>query len=413
MSPAGHVTEAQERMVGYILDNLTLDNMARKVHDLSKVLRLTDNEEHCEWLSFHLVGRVAFQPSKHELFNTLLRVVKSKELEEKVVRETYRNISILLSRTERRMESQVMLINLGQWLGLIRLARNKPILMVDLDIKLLILEALQAGVEQISHLVPFVIKVLESAASSKVFKPPCPWTTGILNLLTQMTLEPRLGSGLKLDILKLCTTLGFQTSQQLLPDNPRLLNLTEPYLCQGRQECDDPSFEIDFGPRMLSDQIELLGSQSNQVNSSNHLFILNTGNTKKSLQGNEGDQEDRNGQSPEGQIYQMQKHQSYQSYLDQDYPEQNFDNIGNQRSEDQDSHQTYYYESYLEYMDQQNYQESPIYQIDPGQNLVPYSAITYQTSAAEPMQDYQNYQNFCGISSVDCPSVDFCSWLAP
>ena len=309
------------------------------------------------------------------------------------------------------MESdQVMLTNLGQWLGLIRLARNKPILMVDLNIKLLIMEALQAGVEQLSYLVPFVIKVLESAASSKVFKPPCPWTISILSLLAQLTLDPRLGKSLKFDILKLCATLGFQTGQPLLPDNPRLLSLTEPYLCQGSLECDDPSFQIDSGPRMLSEQIELLGNHSNQVNSSNHLFILNTGNTEKSYQGNEGHQEDRNGQSPEGQIYQMQ---SYQSYLDQDYPEQNFNNLGDRSSENQDSHQTYYYESYLEYMDQQNYQESPMYQIDPGQNLVPYSAITYQSSAVEPMQDFQNFQNYCGISSVDCPSVDFCSWLAP
>ncbi len=44
-----------------------------------------------------------------------------------------------------------LLKNLGHWLGLITLARNMPILLVDLDLKPLIIEAHQIG-QQVSHL---------------------------------------------------------------------------------------------------------------------------------------------------------------------------------------------------------------------------------------------------------------------
>ena len=374
MAPEGGVTKAQERMVGYILDNLTLDNMANKVVDLRKVLRLTDNQNHCEWFSFHFVGRVAFQPSKHEMFNMLLREVKSKQLEERVVRETYRNISILLKLDESRMENMVMLMNLGHWLGIILLARNKPILMVDLDLKLLIIEACKAGVQQTSYVLPFALKVLESVAGSKVFKPPCPWTTSILNLLTLLTLEPRLGTGLRRNVLELCKTLGFQTSQLVLPDNPSAPKSPNPYPIQaeGSLECSNSSFQLSSG---LATQVHLLDDPACQ------LLNLNTGNKYKSHQ-------------EEVQIY-----PNYQS--GQIYKEHN--------SEDQDVHQTYFYESYLENMDQQGYLECPVYQIDISQSLMPYSAVTYH----QPMQDFQNYQNYCDASSQDCTSVDFCSWSPP
>ena len=57
---------------------------------------------------------------------------------------------------------------MGHWLGLMTLARNVPILMLDLDMKPLVIEAYHKGQQELLYVVPFVAKVLESCAKSKV-----------------------------------------------------------------------------------------------------------------------------------------------------------------------------------------------------------------------------------------------------
>lgn len=61
-----------------------------------------------------------------------------------------------------------LLKNLGHWLGMLTLGRNKPILYIDLDIKSLLVEAYNKGQQELLYVVPFVAKVLESCAKSKV-----------------------------------------------------------------------------------------------------------------------------------------------------------------------------------------------------------------------------------------------------
>ena len=48
------------------------------------------------------------------------------------------------------------------------LAKNKPILQLELDLKALIYEAYMKGPEDLLYVVPFVAKVLESAGKSRV-----------------------------------------------------------------------------------------------------------------------------------------------------------------------------------------------------------------------------------------------------
>lgn len=63
---------------------------------------------------------------------------------------------------------RTLLKNLGHWLGMMTLAKNKPVLMDDLDIKLLLLEAHSKGQHEMLYIVPFVAKILESCAKSRV-----------------------------------------------------------------------------------------------------------------------------------------------------------------------------------------------------------------------------------------------------
>lgn len=138
-----------------------------------------------------------------------------------------------------------LLRNLGHWLGLMTLARNKPILQLvsaypllfttlksifvasmsvsfahvlynvliyglcaqDLDMKALLYEAYQKGSEDLMYVVPFIAKVLESSEKSKIFRPPNPWTVGILNVLSELHQQQDLKLNLKFEIEVLCKNL--------------------------------------------------------------------------------------------------------------------------------------------------------------------------------------------------------------
>ena len=78
--------------------------------------------------------------------------------------------------------------------------------------KSLIYEAYYKGADELLFVVPFVAKVMESCAKSKVFKPPNPWTLAIMNVLAELHQEPGLKLNLKFEIEVLCKTLGLDIS---------------------------------------------------------------------------------------------------------------------------------------------------------------------------------------------------------
>lgn len=61
-----------------------------------------------------------------------------------------------------------LLKNLGHWLGMITLAKNKPILLDDINLKMLLVEAYNKGHQELLFTVPFIAKIIESCAKSKV-----------------------------------------------------------------------------------------------------------------------------------------------------------------------------------------------------------------------------------------------------
>nr|XP_032641126.1 CCR4-NOT transcription complex subunit 1 isoform X8 [Chelonoidis abingdonii] len=124
-----------------------------------------------------------------------------------------------------------LLKNLGHWLGMITLAKNKPILHTDLDVKSLLLEAYVKGQQELLYVVPFVAKVLESSVRSVVFRPPNPWTMAIMNVLAELHQEHDLKLNLKFEIEVLCKNLALDINElkpgNLLKDKDRLKNLDE------------------------------------------------------------------------------------------------------------------------------------------------------------------------------------------
>jgi len=225
--------EAEADKIAFIFNNLSLMNLTQKSEELKDVIKLDEKPQHHSWLAEYLVmKRASIEPNFHTLYSNFLESLNSEPLYCFVIKETYKNIGILLSsdKSQANFSDRSLLKNLGHWLGLMLLARNKPILMIDLDIKNLIIEAYHNGQQEkqqeLLYVVPFGAKVLESAAKSRVFKPPCPWTMGLMNLLAELHSEPDLKLNLKFEIEVLCKTLNLEISElrpgNLLKDYQRL-----------------------------------------------------------------------------------------------------------------------------------------------------------------------------------------------
>ena len=135
--------------------------MTQKGSDLKDTLG--DTEDYVPWLAQYLVmKRASIEPNFHSLYASFLEKLDNEKLYESVLKETFSNIRILLSsdKSIANFSDRSLLKNLGHWLGLITLARNQPILMVDLDFKPLIIEAYHNGQQELLYVVPFVAKVL-------------------------------------------------------------------------------------------------------------------------------------------------------------------------------------------------------------------------------------------------------------
>lgn len=204
--------ESLQDRTAFIFNNLSQLNLPTKCDELKEIL----SDEYWAWLSQYLVmKRASIELNFHVLYSNFLDTLKLNEVYRMVTKETFRNIKVLL-RSDKVMANfsdRSLLKNLGHWLGMLTLARNKPILQIDLDLKSLLVEAYQKGQQELLYVVPFVAKILESCAKSKVFKPPNPWTMAIMNVLAELHQEQDLKLTLKFEIEVLCKNLDIDVSQ--------------------------------------------------------------------------------------------------------------------------------------------------------------------------------------------------------
>ncbi|XP_064466564.1 CCR4-NOT transcription complex subunit 1-like isoform X2 [Ornithodoros turicata] len=227
--------------VAFIINNLSQINLTQKTEEFKEVLK----EDFWPWFAQYMVmKRASIEPNFHTLYANFLDTLKINELSKLVLRETFRNIKVLL-RSDKALANfsdRSLLKSLGHWLGMLTIAKNKPILQIDIDIKSLLIEAYHKGQQELLYVVPFVAKVLESCAKSKVFKPPNPWTMGIVNALAELHQEPELKLNLKFEIEVLCKALNLDINDLkptvVLKDMDRLARL-EPQLSP-RHKADSP-----------------------------------------------------------------------------------------------------------------------------------------------------------------------------
>lgn len=232
--PSAPPSEVVLDCVHMVFNNVSHANLDAKVRDISPLLR----EEHFPWFANYLVvKRISTQPNFHSLFLAFLEKLGSAEdgetqqgapgnsrrssqltrrtrlLHKAVVGAVYHNIAKLLrsNKITTSTSERSLLKNLGSWLGLITLARNRPILQRQLEVKELLFQGYETG--RLIAICPFVAKILEGAKNSSVFRPPNPWLMGILGVLRELYNVEELKMNIKFEIEVLAKHLGVKIDQ--------------------------------------------------------------------------------------------------------------------------------------------------------------------------------------------------------
>lgn len=218
--------EASDRVL-FAINNLSPSNLDAKLADVRPAL--TSNI--FRWFAHYLtIERVQFEPNFHALYLRFLEAVSDAHLDAFVLRETLMLAHHLINSdsTVSTLQSRKALQNVGSWLGLLTLARDKPIRFKHLDFKMLLLQGYDSG--RLIVAVPFVAKVLEQCNKSKIFKLPNPWLNAVLRLLAELYQLPELKLNLRFEIEVLCKSLGLDLkdiqpssiirSRELLPPAP-------------------------------------------------------------------------------------------------------------------------------------------------------------------------------------------------
>mmetsp|Transcript_26187 Transcript_26187/g.86121 ORF Transcript_26187/g.86121 Transcript_26187/m.86121 type:complete len:2355 (-) Transcript_26187:1156-8220(-) len=206
-NPVVQPDTAQQDKIHFIFNNLSNTNLEQKEKDL--LATITD--AHVPWLQQYVVVKRAAQESNYlSLYCQFVDRLDKKvsQFVKGVIRCTIDNIKILLG--EDKVTSSVslrsLLKNLGSWLGMLTLQKNKPILQRDLDLKQLVIDAYEKG--RLIAVVPFIAKVLENVSNSRIFKPPNPWTMLILGLLAEIHPMTDLKLNVKFEVEVLCKNLN-------------------------------------------------------------------------------------------------------------------------------------------------------------------------------------------------------------
>ncbi|KAM0322329.1 hypothetical protein ACHAQA_009619 [Verticillium albo-atrum] len=207
--------------IQFVLNNLTettLQSMCRELRDMIE-------QRHQQWFASHLVEeRAKMQPNYHQVYLDLVKQFEDKILWAEVLRETYLSVARMLNSeaTISNPTERSHLKNLGGWLGLLTLARDRPIKHKNIAFKQLLLEA--HDTKRLVVVLPFVCKVLIQGVHSTVFRPPNPWLMDIVHLLIELYHHAELKLNLKFEIEVLCK--GLSLDHKTIEPSGEILNRT-------------------------------------------------------------------------------------------------------------------------------------------------------------------------------------------
>ncbi|KAH7319732.1 CCR4-Not complex component, Not1-domain-containing protein [Stachybotrys elegans] len=214
--------DAQDK-VQFVLNNITEGTLQSMCKELREILQ----QQHQQWFASHLVEeRAKMQPNYHHVYLELVKLIENKSLWSEVLRETYISVARMLNSeaTMQNSTERAHLKNLGGWLGLLTLARDRPIKHKNIAFKQLLMEA--HDTKRLIVVIPFVCKVLMQGATSAVFRPPNPWLMDIIHLLIELYHHAELKLNLKFEIEVLCK--GLNLDHKSIEPSGEILNRPAP-----------------------------------------------------------------------------------------------------------------------------------------------------------------------------------------
>lgn len=196
--------------VMFALNNVSKRNLEEKFKDLNSALE----EKHHQWFARYLVEELAkTQLNFQDLYLQLLETFDKKILWQEVLRETYISCAKMLNAksTMASPSERATLKNLAHWLGSLTLARNQPIFHRSISFKDLLIEGHETS--RLLVVLPFTCKTLVHAGKSKVFRPPNPWITELLGLLSELYHFVDMKMNSKFEIEGCCTAFGLNVKE--------------------------------------------------------------------------------------------------------------------------------------------------------------------------------------------------------
>ncbi|KAM7533189.1 hypothetical protein Aperf_G00000121003 [Anoplocephala perfoliata] len=203
-SESGHHHQPEEMVqnrVVFALNNIDVENVKKKSEELCTILKA----QTIPWFVSHLINRHVVNGSLFlELFADVVEHLHMRFPETRpcVLSELLQAIKKILGSIPVGKINSVKkdhLKNLGRFLGLVTLARNKLVLDDDLNFKELLLEAAEMGPEALNYVVPFVVQVFKGCAG-KALAPPCPYSTRVLKILKCLYENSQLDTWIKFEI---------------------------------------------------------------------------------------------------------------------------------------------------------------------------------------------------------------------
>lgn len=171
--------------VNFALNNLTETNMEKHQHDIRSYAENNDN--FLNWFAKYLVLRRATHESEGnvQLYVALVEKLSKPRLFSLIIKESLVLLhKLLLSEVPLSASDRNMLKNIGYWIGIFTLNRNKPISAKYLNLKALIVSSYPNKCDVI---IPIVYHILRSTKDSKIFSPNTNrWVRRILSLLEEL-----------------------------------------------------------------------------------------------------------------------------------------------------------------------------------------------------------------------------------
>ena len=169
----------------FVLNNVSKTNIKEMANSIKNIIKFNLNGTGIVETFAKLVSQRIKQDSNyHIVYRDLLYEVGNDQLIDDVTYLTLTSAKRIFATSNQSTQDKNLLKNLGNWLGLCLLAKDKVITHSEIAIRELLLESWEDNYTNLS--IPFICKIINYTKESSLLKIPNLWTNSILELLKEM-----------------------------------------------------------------------------------------------------------------------------------------------------------------------------------------------------------------------------------